>query len=95
MDELVEHRAPPENPVGPSGRTPLEAWQADPTPVTDLAAADLWAYTLEDEGRPRKLTSHGVSWRGRTYTAAWMTGRPPGPRAPPAAPRPRPRDRGL
>ncbi|MFF5483461.1 Mu transposase C-terminal domain-containing protein [Streptomyces sp. NPDC012935] len=57
-----------------SGRTPLEAWQADPTPVTDIAAADLWAFTLEDEGRPRKLTSHGVSWRGRTYTAAWMAG---------------------
>ncbi|MET9980094.1 Mu transposase C-terminal domain-containing protein [Streptomyces microflavus] len=57
-----------------SGRTPLEAWQADPTPVTDIPAADLWAFTLEDDGRPRKLTSHGVSWRGRTYTAAWMTG---------------------
>ncbi|MER5539760.1 transposase family protein [Streptomyces mirabilis] len=57
-----------------SGRTPLEAWQADPTPVTDIPAADLWAFTLEDDGRPRKLTSHGVSWRGRTYIAAWMTG---------------------
>lgn len=57
-----------------SGRTPLETWQADPTPVTDIPAADLWAFTLEDDGRPRKLTSHGVSWRGRTYTAAWMTG---------------------
>ncbi|MFD7121471.1 Mu transposase C-terminal domain-containing protein [Streptomyces sp. NPDC059922] len=57
-----------------SGRTPLEAWQADPTPVNDVPAADLWAFTLEDDGRPRKLTSHGVTWRGRTYTAAWMTG---------------------
>ncbi|MFI2790877.1 Mu transposase C-terminal domain-containing protein [Kitasatospora sp. NPDC018614] len=57
-----------------SGRTPLQAWQADPTPVTDISAADLWAFTLEDDGRPRKLTSHGVSWRGRTYVAAWMTG---------------------
>lgn len=25
-------------------------------------------------GRLRKLTSHGVSWRGHTYIAAWMTG---------------------
>ncbi|MGW3747005.1 transposase [Streptomyces sp. NPDC005146] len=57
-----------------SGRTPLEAWQADPTSVTDIPATDLWAFTLEDDGRPRKLTSHGVSWRGRTYIAAWMTG---------------------
>jgi putative transposase len=57
-----------------SGRTPLEAWQADPTPVTDIPAADLWAFTLEDDGRPRRLTSHGVHWRGRTYSAAWMTG---------------------
>ncbi|MFJ5534109.1 Mu transposase C-terminal domain-containing protein [Streptomyces sp. NPDC093261] len=57
-----------------SGHTPLEAWQADPTPVTDIPAADLWAFTLEDDGRPRKLTSHGVSWRGRVYTAAWVTG---------------------
>jgi putative transposase len=57
-----------------SGRTPLEAWQADPTPVTDVPAADLWTFTLEDDGRPRKLSSHGVRWRGRTYIAPWMTG---------------------
>ncbi|MDX3855937.1 transposase family protein, partial [Streptomyces sp. AK02-01A] len=62
------------HPKALSGRTPLEAWQADPTPVTDIPAADLWAFTLEDDGQPRKLTSHGVQWRGRTYTAAWMTG---------------------
>ncbi|MEC3998881.1 transposase family protein [Actinacidiphila sp. DG2A-62] len=62
------------HPKALSGRTPLEAWQADPTPVTDIPAADLWAFTLEDDGRPRKLTGHGVHWRGRTYSAAWMTG---------------------
>jgi putative transposase len=56
------------------GRTPLEARQADPTPVTDIPAAGLWAFALEDDGRPRKLTGHGVSWRGRTYAAAWMAG---------------------
>ncbi|MEU7723079.1 Mu transposase C-terminal domain-containing protein [Streptomyces tibetensis] len=65
----TEHR-----PKALSGRTPLEAWQADPTPVTDVPAADLWTFTLEDDGRPRKLTSHGVRWRGRTYIAPWMTG---------------------
>ncbi|WAP53503.1 hypothetical protein N6H00_00195 [Streptomyces sp. S465] len=60
----TEHR-----PQALSGRTPLEAWQADPTPVTDISAADLWTFTLEDDGRPRKLTSHGVRWCGRTYIA--------------------------
>ncbi|MEW2343443.1 MULTISPECIES: integrase catalytic domain-containing protein [Streptomyces] len=43
----TEHR-----PKALSGRTPLQAWQADPTPVTDIRAADLWAFTLEDDGRP-------------------------------------------
>ncbi|MFI2198037.1 Mu transposase C-terminal domain-containing protein [Streptomyces coeruleorubidus] len=40
----------------------------------DIPAADLWTFTLEDDGRARKLTSHGVRWRGRTYIAPWMTG---------------------
>ncbi|MDI5907002.1 Mu transposase C-terminal domain-containing protein, partial [Streptomyces sp. 12257] len=65
----TEHR-----PRALSGRTPLEAWQADPTPITDVPAADLWTFTLEDDGRTRKLSSHGVRWRGRTYIAPWMTG---------------------
>ncbi|MFF7724900.1 Mu transposase C-terminal domain-containing protein [Streptomyces luteogriseus] len=65
----TEHR-----PRALSGRTPLEAWQADPTPITNVPAADLWTFTLEDDGRTRKLSSHGVRWRGRTYIAPWMTG---------------------
>jgi putative transposase len=36
----TEHR-----PRALAGRTPLEAWQADPTPVTDVPAADLWTFT--------------------------------------------------
>ncbi|WP_347599654.1 Mu transposase C-terminal domain-containing protein [Streptomyces sp. B6B3] len=60
----TEHR-----PVPLGGRTPLEAWQADPTPLDDL-----WALTLEDDGRVRKLTTRGIRWRGRDYAAAWMTG---------------------
>ncbi|WP_189135375.1 Mu transposase C-terminal domain-containing protein [Wenjunlia tyrosinilytica] len=29
---------------------------------------------VEDDGRGRKLTSHGVRWRGRDYLGAWMAG---------------------
>ncbi|MFF3432552.1 Mu transposase C-terminal domain-containing protein [Streptomyces sp. NPDC002602] len=29
---------------------------------------------LEDDGRVRKLSSHGVRWRGRDYLGAWMAG---------------------
>ncbi|RNL73898.1 Mu transposase C-terminal domain-containing protein [Streptomyces sp. I6] len=29
---------------------------------------------LEDDGRVRKLGSHGVRWRGRDYLGAWMAG---------------------
>jgi putative transposase len=56
------------------GRTPLEAWQADPTPLDDIPAAELWVLTLEDDGRMRTLTTRGVRWRGRDYVVAWMTG---------------------
>ncbi|MET8765766.1 DDE-type integrase/transposase/recombinase [Streptomyces sp. NPDC004658] len=28
------------------GATPLEAWQADPTPLNDVPAADVWTFTL-------------------------------------------------
>ncbi|MGX1975832.1 Mu transposase C-terminal domain-containing protein [Streptomyces kronopolitis] len=31
-------------------------------------------FTLKDDGCLRKLTSHGVRWRGRTYIAPWRTG---------------------
>ncbi|MGW5347397.1 Mu transposase C-terminal domain-containing protein [Streptomyces sp. NPDC004050] len=65
----TEHR-----PAGLNGRTPLEAWQADPTPVSDVPEAALWGLMLEDDGRVRKLSSHGVRWRGRDYLGAWMAG---------------------
>ncbi|MGE6733704.1 transposase [Streptomyces sp. NPDC059900] len=54
--------------------TPLEAWQADPTPLRDVPAADVWSFTLEDDGRTRTLTSHGVRFKNRNYIADWMTG---------------------
>ncbi|XTP10843.1 Mu transposase C-terminal domain-containing protein (plasmid) [Streptomyces albus subsp. chlorinus] len=56
------------------GQTPIEAWQSDPTPLSDLPEAALWGLMLEDDGRTRKLTSHGVRWRGRDYIGAWMAG---------------------
>ncbi|MEV7522584.1 transposase [Streptomyces sp. NPDC091371] len=65
----TEHR-----PAGLADRTPVEAWQADPTPLSDVPEAALWGLMLEDDGRVRKLSSHGVRWRGRDYVGAWMAG---------------------
>ncbi|MFE7516020.1 Mu transposase C-terminal domain-containing protein [Streptomyces sp. NPDC057540] len=65
----TEHR-----PALLEGRTPIEAWNADPTPLSDVAESALWGLMLEDDGRVRKLTSHGVRWRGRDYIGAWMAG---------------------
>lgn len=62
------------HPADLAGRTPLEAWQADPTPLSDIPEAALWGLMLEDDGRVRKLSSHGVRWRGRDYLGAWMAG---------------------
>ncbi|WP_435811681.1 Mu transposase C-terminal domain-containing protein [Streptomyces virginiae] len=61
-------------PASLAGRTPIEAWNADPTPLSDVPESALWALMLEDDGRLRKLTSHGVRWRGRHYIAEWMAG---------------------
>ncbi|MFF7234365.1 transposase family protein [Streptomyces sioyaensis] len=44
------------------GKTPLEAWQAGPTPLRDVPAADLWTFTLEDAGT-RILTTRGIRFR--------------------------------
>ncbi|WP_372404116.1 Mu transposase C-terminal domain-containing protein [Streptomyces luteireticuli] len=65
----TEHR-----PAELHGATPLEAWQADPTPLNDIPAEDVWSFTLEDDGRTRTITSHGVRFRNRDYIADWMTG---------------------
>ncbi len=57
------------------GRTPLQAWLGDPTPVTTIAAADLRLMMLEDDGRTRKITTKGVKWGARWYVGtSWMTG---------------------
>ncbi|TFV30108.1 hypothetical protein E4K10_48010 [Streptomyces sp. T1317-0309] len=57
-----------------AGRTPLEAWQADPTPIRDVDHRLLWAFTLEDDGRTRTLTTSGVRWNNRYYVGEWMSG---------------------
>ncbi|MFG2593943.1 hypothetical protein [Streptomyces sp. NPDC048438] len=44
--------------------------------MTDIPAADLWAFTIEDDGGLRKLTSHGVRWRGRAYIDRRVDDRP-------------------
>ena len=44
------------------GRTPLQAWLEDPTPLATVPAADLRLLMLEDDGRIRKITTKG--WRG-------------------------------
>ncbi|RAJ29270.1 Mu transposase-like protein [Kitasatospora sp. SolWspMP-SS2h] len=62
------------HPDGLQGRTPLEAWNEDPTPLTDIPQADLWSFTLEDDARTRRITSHGVRFKSRDYLADWMTG---------------------
>ncbi|MER6085476.1 Mu transposase C-terminal domain-containing protein [Streptomyces sp. NPDC001833] len=55
------------------GKTPLEAWQDDPTPLRDVAATDLWTFTLEDAGT-RTLTTCGIRFHERGYVGPWMTG---------------------
>ncbi|GAA0906650.1 Mu transposase C-terminal domain-containing protein [Streptomyces asiaticus] len=64
----TEHRPAPLR-----GRTPLEAWQDDPTPLRDVPAADLWTFTLEDAGT-RTLTTRGIRFKRRDYVGPWMTG---------------------
>jgi putative transposase len=56
------------------GRTPLQAWMQDPTPLTVIPMADLRLLMMEDDGRDRKITTKGVAWRGRAYVGAWMSG---------------------
>ncbi|MGY5230130.1 Mu transposase C-terminal domain-containing protein [Nocardia asiatica] len=57
------------------GRSPVESWLADPSPLHEIDAAKLWMFTLEDDRARRKITTKGVSrGRGRHYLADWMTG---------------------
>ncbi|MBP0458978.1 Mu transposase C-terminal domain-containing protein [Streptomyces montanisoli] len=56
------------------GKTPMEAWRADPTPVYDVPASLLAHFGLQDDGRTRKIGTLGVQWRNRYYSGPWMVG---------------------
>ncbi|MEU8779468.1 Mu transposase C-terminal domain-containing protein [Streptomyces sp. NPDC048606] len=56
------------------GKTPLGAWEADPTPVREVSPEELWTFTLEDDGRIRVVSTRGVRFRRRDYVGPWMTG---------------------
>ncbi|MFI6503880.1 Mu transposase C-terminal domain-containing protein [Nonomuraea typhae] len=56
------------------GRTPEQAWLADPTPIDDVPAADLRLMMLEDDGRIRVIRPDGVQWDNHMYVDGWMHG---------------------
>ncbi|MFD8887321.1 Mu transposase C-terminal domain-containing protein [Streptomyces erythrochromogenes] len=62
------------HPAPLKGLSPLQVWEADPTPLREIGADELWTFTLEDDGRVRVLSTKGVRFRNRDYVAAWMTG---------------------
>ncbi|WP_405724193.1 DDE-type integrase/transposase/recombinase (plasmid) [Streptomyces sp. NBC_00028] len=62
-------------PAGLEGRTPLEAWMADATPLAEAPSERLAHFSLESDGRERTITSHGIRWHRRDYIADWMVGR--------------------
>ncbi|MDP5315654.1 Mu transposase C-terminal domain-containing protein [Streptomyces poriferorum] len=57
------------------GRTPHQAWNADPALIGTVTAEDLHTYTLERHGKPLTINNGGVRWRKRNYIADWMHGR--------------------
>ncbi|MFD3329612.1 Mu transposase C-terminal domain-containing protein [Streptomyces sp. NPDC058701] len=61
-------------PAALNGKTPLQAWQADATPLTDVPAGQLATFALEDDGRTYTIPTSGVRWRRRNYLAPWMNG---------------------
>ncbi|MDI9889385.1 Helicase associated domain protein [Streptomyces sp. HNM0645] len=63
------------HPSALNGRTPIQAWQAGATPLTDVSAGQLATFALEDDGRTYTISTSGVRWRRRDYLAPWMNGR--------------------
>lgn len=57
------------------GKSPQDAWLADPTPVDVPPPEQLRLMALEDDGRDRILTSRGVRWKNGRYVGPWMNGR--------------------
>ncbi|MFF9222151.1 Mu transposase C-terminal domain-containing protein [Streptomyces viridosporus] len=66
----TSHRSP-----ALGGKTPLQAWRADPTPLVDVPKEALATFGLEDDGRTYTLTTSGIRWNRRDYVADWMVGR--------------------
>lgn len=65
----TEHR-----PRALKGRTPIEVWQADPTPLFDVPPQLLAHFGLREDGSTRTISTLGVRWRNRHYVASWMVG---------------------
>jgi putative transposase len=63
------------HPAALNGKTPVQAWQADASPLTDVAAGQTATFALEDDGRMYTISTSGVRWRRRDYLAPWMNGR--------------------
>lgn len=63
------------HPSALNGKTPVEVWQADATPLTDVPARQLATFALEDDGRTYTISTSGVRWRRRDYLAPRMNGR--------------------
>lgn len=62
------HRHNTEHVLERTGLTPLQAWLTDPTEIRpEPDPAQLRAFMLESDHRPRKITSHGVEFAGRHY----------------------------
>src|SRR5579884_3006693 len=57
------------------GRTPAQAWDQDLTPIETVPDRDLVLYTLEDDGKPRPITTDGVYFAGQYYVGDCMVGR--------------------
>jgi len=57
------------------GRTPLEAWEADPTPIEEVEEEDLALFTLEDDEKTHLITTNGVAFHSRQYVGECMVGR--------------------
>jgi putative transposase len=63
------------HPSALNGKTPVQAWQADATPLVDVSVGQLATFALEDNGRTYTISTSGVRWRRRDYLAPWMNGR--------------------
>lgn len=57
------------------GRTPVQAWAADSTPLQEIEPDVLRQAMLRYDGRPLTINGDGVHFRNRVYVAAGMVGR--------------------